>query len=94
MFEVDERDGRGPSGGFAEIRRRLSDSESTGAPEEVCGECGGLLNGRVHEHKPDNTGLDDGPYLPGYKPRKKPAPKTREELAAIRAKAWATRRAK
>jgi hypothetical protein len=42
-----------------------------------------------------STGLDDGPYLPGYgPPRKKPAPKTAEELRAIRAKAWATRRAK
>lgn len=42
----------------------------------------------------DGTGLDDGVYLPGCAPRKKPDPKTPEELAAIRAKAWATRRAK
>lgn len=41
-----------------------------------------------------STGLDDGPYLPGYAPRKKAEPKTPEELKAIRAKAWATRRAK
>ncbi len=40
------------------------------------------------------TGLDCGPYLPGQAPRKKAAPKIPEELAAIRAKAWATRRAR
>lgn len=39
------------------------------------------------------TGLDDGPYLPRKGPRKKPAPKSPEALAEIRAKAWATRRA-
>lgn len=39
-----------------------------------------------------STGLNDGPYLPGKAPRKKPAPKTPEELKAIRAKAWATRK--
>lgn len=38
------------------------------------------------------TGLDDGPYLPGKAPRKKPAHKTPEEWKAIRAKAWETRR--
>lgn len=37
--------------------------------------------------------LDQGVWLPGKQPRKKPEPKTKEELAAIRAKAWATRRA-
>jgi hypothetical protein len=42
----------------------------------------------------DGTGLDDGVYLPGRAPRKKPAPKSPEELAGIRAKAWVTRRAK
>jgi hypothetical protein len=46
-----------------------------------------------HDHKADKSGLDDGPYLPGRAPRKKPPPKSREELAAIRARAWATRRA-
>lgn len=45
------------------------------------------------DHKPDGSGLDDGPWLPGKGPRAKPAPKSKEELAAIRAKAWATRRA-
>lgn len=39
-------------------------------------------------------GLDCGVYLPGLAPRKVPAPKSAEELRAIRAKAWATRRAK
>lgn len=37
-------------------------------------------------------GLDCGPYLPGQAPRKKAAPKSPEELARIRAKAWQTRR--
>lgn len=46
------------------------------------------------DNRPDNTGLDDGPYLPGRAPRKQPAPKSPEDLAAIRAQAWATRRAK
>lgn len=46
----------------------------------------------VHDHRPDNSGLDDGPWLPGQQPRKKPAPKSPDEMAAIRAKAWATRR--
>jgi len=38
--------------------------------------------------------LDQGVWLPGKQPRKKPEPKSKEELAAIRAKAWATRRSK
>lgn len=46
------------------------------------------------DRKPDLTGLDDGPYLPGRAPRKKTTPKTPEELRAIRAKAWTTRRIK
>ena len=37
-------------------------------------------------------GLDCGVYLPGRAPRKVPAPKSADELRAIRAKAWATRR--
>lgn len=45
------------------------------------------------DHRVDLTGLDDGPYLPGCAPRKKPEPKTPEELAAIRERAWQTRRA-
>jgi hypothetical protein len=46
------------------------------------------------DNRPDGSGLDDGPWLPGCAPRKKPEPKSPEELAAIRAKAWATRRSK
>lgn len=40
------------------------------------------------------TGLDDGPFLRGCGPRKKGPAKTPEQLKEIRAKAWATRRAK
>ena len=47
-----------------------------------------------HDHKSDLSGLDDGPYLPGHEPRKKSAPKPAEEVRAIRARAWATRREK
>jgi hypothetical protein len=47
--------------------------------------CGG-------DHKPDNSGIDDGPLR--FPPRKKAAPKQPQELAAIRARAWATRRLK
>lgn len=39
-------------------------------------------------------GLDCGPYLPGQAPRKRPTPKSAEQMADIRARAWATRRAK
>jgi hypothetical protein len=45
-----------------------------------------------HDHAPDGSGLDDGPYLPGCAPRKKmelPA-----NVSEIRKQAWATRRAK
>lgn len=38
-------------------------------------------------------GLDCGVWLPGRAPRNKSAPKSPEEMAAIRAQAWATRRA-
>lgn len=44
-------------------------------------------------HEPCD-GLDCGVWLPGQQPRKKPAKKSPEELARIRAKAWATRRAR
>ncbi len=37
-------------------------------------------------------GLDDGPWLPGRGPRKRQKSKSADELYAIRAKAWATRR--
>lgn len=39
-------------------------------------------------------GLDDGPWLPGHAPQKRRKPKKPEEIRAIRAKAWATRREK
>lgn len=58
-----------------------------------CPFCGQLLTWQ-HDHKPDLSGLDDGPYLPGHAPRKKPRPKTAEEVRDIRAQAWVTRREK
>lgn len=57
---------------------------------EACEVCGGELSWR-HDHRPDLTGLDDGPPLPV---RKRPTPKSPEELRDIRARAWATRRRK
>jgi len=39
-------------------------------------------------------GLDCGVWLPGRAPRKQPAAKSAEEMASIRAQAWATRRGK
>jgi hypothetical protein len=56
-----------------------------------CDVCGGVLF-YAHDHRPDETGLDDGPWLPGRAPRKKPPAKGPEEIASIRARAWATRR--
>lgn len=44
-----------------------------------------------HDHRSDNSGIDDGPPL---KTRKKAAPKSLEVMAMIRARAWATRRVK
>ncbi len=59
----------------------------------ICRACGGALRGDiVHDHREDMTGLDDGPYLPGRAPRKKPAQKSPEEMRLIRARAWATRK--
>lgn len=43
------------------------------------------------DHKPDGSGLDDGPYLPGQAPRKRVV-KTADEKAEARRKAWETRR--
>lgn len=60
---------------------------------EICMICGQELSW-PHDHKPDQSGLDDGPYLPGRAPRKKPEPKTPDELTEIRLRAWETRRAK
>lgn len=58
-----------------------------------CEKCGGLLAWK-HDHKDDETGLDDGPWLPGLKPRKKPALKSAVEMREIRKRAWETRRGK
>jgi hypothetical protein len=55
---------------------------------EICG-CETTF---AHDHRADNSGLDDGPPL--HAPRKKPAPKSAEATREIRAKAWATRREK
>lgn len=60
-------------------------------PRGVLGcDCGALYCGG--DHRPDLTGLDDGPEI--RTPRKRPTPKSQTEIAAIRAAAWATRRAK
>lgn len=58
-----------------------------------CTDCGGPLI-YVHDHRPDNRGLDDGPYLPGNAPRKKLDPKSSEENRRIHRDAWNTRRKK
>jgi hypothetical protein len=52
--------------------------------------CGAVYCGG--DHRPDKSGLDDGPDL--YPPRKKPTPKSPEVTAEIRSRAWAMRRAK
>lgn len=59
---------------------------------DVCETCGGELTWQ-HDHKPNNSGLDDGPWLPGRAPPKQPTPKLADELRAIRLHAWDTRRA-
>lgn len=71
-----------------ELHRQARDN---GAP--YCEKCGGII-AFPHDHRPDETGLDDGPWLPGCAPRKRPAPKPAEEITEIRCRAWATRRAK
>ena len=58
----------------------------------VCGVCTVPLSW-AHDHKPDLSGLDDGVPL-GRQYVKKAPPKSPEEMAEIRARAWATRRAK
>jgi len=58
-------------------------------PMDTCEICGAELS-FAHDHRPDNTGLDDGPPL--RTPRKKMQPKPADETRAIRAQAWATRR--
>jgi hypothetical protein len=66
------------------------EAEENGAP--YCQICAGVL-AHPHDHREDETGLDDGPWMLGRSPRKKAALKTAEEMKVIRAKAWATRRA-
>ena len=71
-----------------------SDTQTTErCPRLVLGcACGAVYCGG--DHRPDNTGLDDGPYLPGRAPRKKAEAKSVAIVAEIKARAWATRRAK
>lgn len=59
---------------------------------ELCPVCSMPLHFE-HDHKPDQSGLDDGPPL-GRTYTKRAPQKTPEELAEIRARAWATRRKK
>ncbi len=56
----------------------------------ICPQCA-FETAFPHDHRPDNSGLDDGPEI--NPPRKKPTPKPPEEIANIRARAWETRRA-
>lgn len=58
---------------------------------DPCITCGGATTWK-HDHRADNTGLDDGPPL--HHLRKKPEPKSPEEMTEIRSCAWATRRQK
>lgn len=73
----------------ADFIRMRYDAIAAGA--DYCLACG-QVNAWPHDHQPDNTGLDDGPWLPGCAPRKKPDPKSAAELTAIRKRAWQTRR--
>lgn len=58
----------------------------------ICAICGGWIGHEGHDHRPDGSGLDDGPPL--RVERKKPALKTAEEAREIKLRAWATRRDK
>ena len=58
---------------------------------EFCDVCWQPLTWQ-HDHRADNSGLDDGPPL--HVKRKKAGPKTAEEWQDIRSRAWATRRHK
>lgn len=79
-----------------EAATREGDAEVGAGFESIpiprCLTCG--APGLEHDHKPDNSGLDDGPYLPGHAPRKAMGAKTPEEKRATRTRAWATRRKK
>lgn len=75
-----------------------------GHGEVMCARCfmtnreaallGSLSQCGFPDNKSDLSGLDDGPFLPGRAPRKKPAAKSADDLRIIRSKAWATRRAR
>ena len=56
---------------------------------ETCETCLGWIR-LPHDHKPDGSGLDDGPWI--AKPRKKMEAKPPEVVAEIRRRSWATRR--
>lgn len=58
---------------------------------DVCDVCGGQLTW-LHDHRADNTGIDDGPPLSVS--RKKMEAKSPDEYRDIRSRAWATRREK
>lgn len=69
-------------------------TENTPAREDVERALGDSFARAPFDSRPDGTGLDDGPWLPGCAPRKPMPFKTPEQFSAIRAQAWATRRAK
>jgi len=54
---------------------------------------GNIVGACICGHDPCD-GLDCGVFLPGQAPRKKPSPKFADEMAGIRVRAWATRRAR
>lgn len=54
----------------------------------------GLPIPRKLDKRPDGSGIDDGPYLNGCAPRKPQPIKSDADHAEIKARAWATRRAK
>lgn len=68
----------------------MADRSDT-AQTHVCPTCG-FEAAFLHDHKADNSGLDDGPDI--YPTRKKALPKRPDVVAEIRARAWTTRRAK
>ena len=64
-----------------------------GVSDEPCCICG-QPSAWQHDHRPNGTGLDDGPWLPGKAPRKKPEAKTAAVVSDMRRRAWETRRRK
>ena len=68
----------------------MDEKSSPALKNNLCGVCGGGMDW-THDHRQDNSGLDDGPPLPARKKMERKAP---DEYRAIRARAWATRRAK